>query len=273
MLCAKRFLPAVCLLAFFVFFGALTMSLATDYSGRHVVSRLTLTTLFDNYRGKPGLKTGWGFSCLVKADDHVILFDTGADDSVLLYNMSQLNIKPADIQTIVLSHIHHDHVGGLDGILKQNNKIIVYLPASFPARFKENVRGRGAKVVEVSQPAKIAPGVNSTGEMGSRIKEQSLLIDTPKGIVVVTGCAHPGIVNIVEEARRLTGKKVYLAVGGFHLFGASYPQLKKIISTMQQLGVARIAPCHCSGDQARELFAQAYGEGYIANGVGHVIEL
>ena len=107
----------------------------------------------------------------------------------------------------------------------------------------------------------------TTGELNG-IKEQSLIIATSKGLIVVTGCAHPGIVNIVKKAKELTGKDVYLAIGGFHLSGASQRTISSIIEELKALGVKKVAPCHCSGDLARRLFKEKFGEDYLEAGVG-----
>jgi len=232
-----------------------------------------LVTVFDNYQFDPSLKTGWGFSCLVKVGEQWILFDTGADSLILLANMEKLKIDPAKIDIIVLSHIHDDHVGGLFGVLEENSKIQVFLPVSFPKNFKDKIKSYGSKAVEVKESAKIADGVYSTGELGTWIKEQSLIVETTQGLVIITGCAHPGIVRIVEKTKEMFEKEVYLVLGGFHLGGASDSQLKNIIASFRDLGVQKVAPCHCSGKRCRELFKQEYGQDYLENGVGRVIDI
>ncbi len=236
-------------------------------------AKVTMITLYDNYQHDPDLKTGWGFSCLVKAGDKNILFDTGADSPTLLDNMKNSKIDPKDINMIVLSHIHQDHTGGLLGILKMNSKLTVYLPKSFPNDFKKRVESYKAKVVEVSDPISITESVSTTGELGTWIKEQSLIVKTTKGLVVITGCAHPGIVDILKEVKKTTNEDIYLVLGGFHLAGVSDSELKKIIRSFKELGVKKAAPCHCSGDRTRELFKEEYKENFISNGVGRVIEI
>lgn len=236
-------------------------------------AKVTLITLYDNYQHDPDLKTGWGFSCLVKVGDENILFDTGADSPTLLDNMKKLKIDPKDINMIVLSHIHGDHTGGLFGILKENSNLSVYVPESFPQKFKKEVESYKAKVVEVSDPIKISESVSITGELGTWIKEQSLIVKTTKGSVVITGCAHPGIVEILEEVKKIAGGNIYLVMGGFHLAGAGDSRLKEIVKSFRELGVKEVAPCHCSGDRTRELFKEEYKEDFISNGVGKVIEI
>ena len=236
-------------------------------------AKITLITLYDNYQHDANLKTGWGFSCLVKVGDKNILFDTGADSPTLLGNMKKLKIDPKDINMIVLSHIHGDHAGGLAGILEMNSDLTVYLPKSFPSDFKKGVESYKAKVVEVGDPIPITESVSSTGELGTWIKEQSLIVKTKEGLVVITGCAHPGIVDILEEVKKLTSEDIYLVLGGFHLGGESDSKLKEIIKSFRELGVKKAAPCHCSGDRTRELFKEEYKEDFISNGVGRIIDI
>ena len=233
-----------------------------------------LIIVYDNNPFDSRLKAAWGFSCLVRLPERTILFDTGGASSTLLYNMRQLQIDPKEVEVVVLSHIHGDHVGGLGGFLEQNNNVTVYLPRSFPQGFKDDIRFLGAKVEEIYEAKELMPGVYSTGELGDGIKEQSLIITTSQGLAVITGCAHPGVVNIIQRAKEVAPDgKVYLVVGGFHLGGASSPELESIINSFQQLDVEKVAPCHCSGDQTRQLFKQRYGTNYIESGVGKIIPL
>ncbi|KPL11436.1 MBL fold metallo-hydrolase, partial [candidate division TA06 bacterium SM1_40] len=126
---------------------------------------------------------------------------------------------------------------------------------------------------EVDPHAKICENVYSTGELGTRVKEQALIIHTARGLIVMTGCAHPGIVHVVERAKDLIGEDVLLVIGGFHLGPASSAEIEGIVASIRELGVRYIAPCHCSGDAARELFHDEYEENYIEVGVGSIITM
>jgi len=234
---------------------------------------LTTAITYDNNPYDDRLRTAWGFSCLLRLPEKTILFDTGGDSSILLDNMDQLQIDPKEIDIVVLSHIHGDHVGGLGGVLNQNSDVTVYLPASFPQSLKEDVKLYGAEVKEIHEPRELFDGVYTTGELNGGIKEQSLIVKTDEGLVIITGCAHPGVVNIVQRAREIAGDRVYLLLGGFHLGGASASKIESIIDSFEQLGVERVAPCHCSGDNARRLLREHYGEGYIECGVGRRVTL
>jgi 7,8-dihydropterin-6-yl-methyl-4-(beta-D-ribofuranosyl)aminobenzene 5'-phosphate synthase len=234
---------------------------------------IVITIIYDNNKYDERLETAWGFSCLVEGPEKTILFDTGGDSAMLLRNMRTLGIGPRDADVVVISHIHGDHVGGLAGFLKENHDVTVYLPQSFPDSVKGATRDAGAELVEVNGPVEICERVYSTGELGSGIKEQSLMIETARGLVVITGCAHPGVVNIVRQAKELTGGEVYLVLGGFHLGGVSAAEIEGIVESFRQLGVQKAAPCHCSGDVARRLFGEAYGEDFTLAGVGSRLEV
>ncbi len=237
-------------------------------------AKLRLTIVYDNNEYDQRLETKWGFSCLIEGLEKTILFDTGADSATLLSNMKKLKIDPAEVDVIVLSHIHGDHVGGLSGFLEENSDVIVYLPESFPKNFNNDTRSFGAEVVEVSEAEELFTSVYTTGELGNGIKEQSLIVITSQGLVVITGCAHPGVVNIVRKAEDMLAEKpVYLVIGGFHMAGAATPQIESVIEGFRQLGVRKVAPCHCSGDETRKLFREEYGEDYIDSGAGKIITL
>ncbi|OPX17600.1 hypothetical protein BXT86_05640 [candidate division WOR-3 bacterium 4484_100] len=118
----------------------------------------------------------------------------------------------------------------------------------------------------------IIPGIYTTGRLGSSIKEQSLILKTARGLVVVTGCAHPGIVNILNTIRNEFSDEFFLVFGGFHLGGLKSSAVKKIVADFQNLGVKKAGPCHCSGDQTRKIFEKIYKKDFIDIGVGAVIE-
>ena len=246
---------------------------AEEDTSTTAVKNLSITVSYDNNPYKERLTTAWGFSCVIRGTEKTILFDTGGDGSILLTNMEKLGISPKEIDLVALSHIHGDHVGGLPGFLRKNPEVVVYLPKSFPEGFKDEVKEYGAKIMEVQRPLKICEGVYSTGELGTWIKEQSLIIHTEKGLIVITGCAHPGIVKIVNEAKDLAKGDVLLVMGGFHLGGESKGEIENIVSSFRKLGVSHVGPCHCSGDAARQLFKKEYGENFINVGVGRVVTM
>ncbi len=230
---------------------------------------MKLCVVYDNKTLKPNLASDWGFACLIDDD---LLFDTGGNGRILLANMAQMGIDPAGIETVALSHAHGDHTGGLGALLNTGVRPTVYVPGSFPRGFKQDVRAL-TSLVEVSGPMEIRPGIHTTGQVGRGLVEQALAVETADGLIVVTGCAHPGVVNMVRRAKELVGGRVALVIGGFHLGSASRRQVEGIMADFYQLEVARVAPCHCTGDRAIRIFAQEYGEQFIQIGAGRVITL
>jgi len=273
------------LTVFIVFAGAVLgiawFCKANQYSGNRVTDTnstlqidigsagdVDLTIVYDNNFYNPELEAAWGFACYLNTNNARILFDTGGDSEKLLYNMEKLRIPVEDIQVIILSHIHGDHTGGLFAVLERNHHVEVYVPASFPEDFKSKTKRFGCRLVEVEGSMKICEGVITTGELGSGIKEQSLVVNSSRGLIVVTGCAHPGIANIIEKAVELTDTKVYLVIGGFHLSGSSKKEIAAVVERFKYLNVTKVAPCHCSGDLARYIFKKSFGTNYIDAGVG-----
>jgi 7,8-dihydropterin-6-yl-methyl-4-(beta-D-ribofuranosyl)aminobenzene 5'-phosphate synthase len=234
---------------------------------------IQMTIVYDNNAFDDTLEKDWGFSCYIQGLDKSILFDTGGNEKILLSNMKKLGINPEEINVIFLSHEHKDHIGGLDGVLRENSNIEVWAPKFFSSTFKENVRKRGASLVEGENFQKICEGVYSTGVITGFIKEQSLILDAAKGVIVITGCAHPGIIKIITTAKELLKKDIYMAIGGFHMAGFDSREIKTVIEEFRHLEVKKVAPCHCSGEETRRLFAKEYKQDFIEAGVGKKIGL
>ncbi len=233
---------------------------------------IRVTVLYDNYSFAKGPKTDWGFSCLLTGTEKTILFDTGTKPDLLVENMEKLNVDPENVEIVVISHDHGDHTGGLLALLAKNGNVSVYLPPSCKEPFVEKIKNTGAQVVIADAPAKICAGVHLTGPMGTRIMEQSMIVDTADGAVVITGCAHPGIVEIVRESRAILGKDIRLVFGGFHLPRKSEAELRQIIGEFRKLGVQQVGPTHCTGDRAIRIFKQAYGSDFVQMGVGRTLK-
>jgi 7,8-dihydropterin-6-yl-methyl-4-(beta-D-ribofuranosyl)aminobenzene 5'-phosphate synthase len=236
------------------------------------VEHPTLTIVYDNNAHDTRLRTDWGFACLVESGQSTVLFDTGGNGAILMDNMATLGIDPQAIDAVVLSHAHGDHTGGLRALLDAGVRPTVYALASFALAFKNEVRAQ-TELLEVKAPVEVAPGVHTTGRIGSQIPEQALVIEAADGPVILTGCAHPGIVEMVRRARQIVDQDPTLVLGGFHLGQTSKGQVEAIIADLRQLGVRQVAPCHCTGDTARRMFADAFGPDCILAGVGQVIEL
>jgi 7,8-dihydropterin-6-yl-methyl-4-(beta-D-ribofuranosyl)aminobenzene 5'-phosphate synthase len=236
------------------------------------INPLTITISYNNIPFDPRLTTDWGFSALVERRDEILLFDTGGNGQILLRNMQVLEVDPARVQNVVLSHAHSDHTGGLSAFLDASSHPPVFLLASFGTSFIQSVKQR-TEVIEATPGLQIAENILTTGNVGGSIPEQSLVIRTRKGLVVITGCAHPGIVRIVERAVALTGEPVYLVLGGFHLRDMSDDQIASILRDFRRLGVQKVAPSHCTGERAIAMFAAEYGDDFLRTGAGSIIHV
>lgn len=233
------------------------------------ISELKLTILDDNTTTDSQLASKWGFAALVEYAGHTLLFDTGPDGTLLLNNLRQLKIDPQSIEVVVVSHQHADHTGGLQALLDTGARPTVYVPAAFTEFFKQPVRGQ-TPLVEVSEATEILPGIHTTKPVGTMI-EQALVVETRDGLVVITGCAHPGVVEMVHQAQVVVDGKIVLLVGGFHLYQQMESALPPVVAEIRQLGVEEILPAHCTGDAAMALFQKEYGEKYIEGGVGRTV--
>jgi len=212
---------------------------------------MKITIVYDNEVTKVGLRAGWGFSALIESEKAApILFDTGADSPTLLHNMKELGIDAKRIGIIVISHAHGDHTGGLRGILEVNKEAEIYVPASFWGTIP------GEKVITVTEPIEISEEVFSTGELKGI--EQSLAIKTDKGILVMAGCSHPGVGEIIDAASKFG--KVYGIIGGFHGF-RSFNRLRDL---------SLIVPCHCT--QYKSEILELFPQQCVRCGAGLVLE-
>ena len=242
-------------------------------SDEPALAEISLQIVQDNYSCSDQLETAWGFAAYLTGLEQNILFDTGSDGTLLLANMAKLQIDPNRVDTVVISHGHADHTGGLIGFLKCHADVTLYGLKSFPTQFKETVCTYGVRWVEVETPQSICANVYSTGRMGTRIHEQALVIRTERGLVVVTGCAHPGVARMLEQIKARHEENILLVIGGFHLQWAEASAVERVMDAFERLGVRYIAPTHCSGDNARTLFQERFGPCYLSVGVGKKITL
>jgi 7,8-dihydropterin-6-yl-methyl-4-(beta-D-ribofuranosyl)aminobenzene 5'-phosphate synthase len=197
---------------------------------------MRFTIVYDN-EALAGFRKDWGFSCLIEDN---VLFDTGANYDTLLYNIDKLDIKLSKIDTIVLSHSHGDHTGGIE-IVRLLGDVKVITPSSFFKQMKKKLsKFANVEIIEVSEATEITKGIISTGNLG-RMGEQSLLVQTAKGLIVLTGCSHPGLGLILQVARQFG--TIYGVLGGFH----GFDELKALE------GIKTIIPCHCTQHKKRIL--------------------
>jgi 7,8-dihydropterin-6-yl-methyl-4-(beta-D-ribofuranosyl)aminobenzene 5'-phosphate synthase len=210
-----------------------------------------VTLVYDNTGAKEGLLPDYGFSCYIEIENMPrILFDTGAKGKTLLYNMHKLGIDPAAIDIIVISHAHWDHTGGLTKLLEVNQRASLYVPTSFQPSLAHR------SIVAVSGPMEIIDNVFSTGELMG--VEQSLAIRTDRGLIVVSGCAHPGVGPILDAASSYG--TVSALIGGLHGF-REFELLKDF---------DLICACHCTANKSQ--IKTLYPDKWVEGGVGTVIE-
>jgi len=211
---------------------------------------MKITIIYDNTSVRSDLQADWGFSALIQVKGRNILFDTGADGRILLSNMEKLKINPKEIEDVFISHPHWDHIGGLSSFLHINNQIKLWIPSYFSG-------AKDAKeFIEVKNPRKLYEGIHSTGELDGI--EQSLCIETEKGIVIIAGCSHPRMENIIKIASQFG--KVYGIIGGLH---GTRPESLKDFDL--------ICPTHCT--QYKSEIKSLYPEKYVEGGAGKIMEV
>lgn len=236
------------------------------------LTHISVFTVYDNRAYDPHFEAAWGFSCIIDGLEKRIMFDTGGDGAVLLSNLERMKWHPADIDLLVLSHADWDHTGGLFHFLHMNSQIDVLGISSFPREFKEQVSATGARWVEHKEAATVCTNAYTTGEMFAYRNEQGLIIRMPAGAVLITGCAHPGIVPMLQHTRALQGD-ILMAMGGFHLGRSSQTEIQQIIHAFRQEQVRYAAPCHCTGERAIQAFEADYQDHFLRIGAGRVLHL
>jgi len=232
-----------------------------------------LRVVFDNVELTPGLESEWGFAAVITGYERAILFDAGSDGNILLANMKALGIEPGEIGIVFVSHPHDDHLGGLDRFLLENPDVEVLLPDRTPPEAVEAVEARGALPMLVDEGGTIMDGVWSTGTIGDGTPEQGLILEGETAVTLVTGCAHPGIAEMVVAASDVIGRPVDLVVGGLHLGGASKREAGRVAERLAALGVTAVAPSHCSGDACVEALGRVFGDGFVESGLGRTVPL
>ncbi len=234
-------------------------------------SDMTISIIYDNNQYSRLCRAGWGFSSLISIGDRNVLFDTGAEGRILLHNMEKMKIRPQTIDGVFLSHQHWDHTGGLADLLKKNEKADLFLLKSFSKDFIDQLELSGRKITQIDDSTDIFPDVYSTGPLGEGIDEHSLVARTEKGLVVITGCAHPSVTKIAEKAREIFDQNIYILLGGFHLLERKNSGIKSIINQLKDLEVQKVGPCHCTGYAAIDMLKKEYKKDFIEMGAGRLI--
>jgi 7,8-dihydropterin-6-yl-methyl-4-(beta-D-ribofuranosyl)aminobenzene 5'-phosphate synthase len=287
-------------------FGLLFMLMAGPALG--AASKSQVTILYDAFSSKPGLQTDWGFAALIETNGKRILFDTGNDAARLEHNVRSLGVDLTRLDMVVISHRHWDHTAGLAYVLRINPNVPVYVPeeeffggptpASFFKKdaapelpkemryFNGQVPGSvmhgsawpNANLVRIAGATQIVPGVRlivtTSDRKGTKeLEEVSMLIDTPRGAVLVVGCSHPGIDTILANATS-DGTHVHEIFGGIHELLADKAEIDAmVVAVADQYRVDAVALGHCSGEATFVAFRKRYGKSYVYAGVGEIIAI
>jgi 7,8-dihydropterin-6-yl-methyl-4-(beta-D-ribofuranosyl)aminobenzene 5'-phosphate synthase len=237
---------------------------------------MKIKVLFDKGALDKNIRTGWGVSFLI---DDKILFDTGEKGEWLLENMRAMEVDINKIEAVVISHDHWDHWGGLWDLLQQRKGMPVYICPHFGREFKDKALALGAELVEIEKLTQIIQNVFSTGEIpgaykGKYMAEQALVLKTKNGLTIITGCAHPGILKMVEKAKtKFPDESIYLVLGGFHLVESDKRAIEIVAENFKKMNIIKAGPTHCSGDMAEEIFKRSYGDNCISIKAGQEIEV
>jgi 7,8-dihydropterin-6-yl-methyl-4-(beta-D-ribofuranosyl)aminobenzene 5'-phosphate synthase len=268
-----------------------------------------ITVLYDAFGRDASMKKDWGFSALVEVGGKRILFDTGNNSEIFAHNVKAKGVDLTNLDFVVMSHRHGDHIGGLNYLLSVNPNVAIYAPkenfgvfgSSFPGTFyrrNESLptemryfdgkppdtlrfgtpwpRGRFTWVAKTTE---VAPGFHLIllkGPWGVDldVMEIALAIDTPQGIVLVVGCSHPTIEKIVEAAKAVINKPIHIVVGGLHLLPAKDEETQRIATTLRDVWkVEWMAPVHCTGEPAFWILKRTFGERYLYAGLGTTLAL
>lgn len=232
---------------------------------------VTVKVVYDNYVKVDGLKSDWGYSVIIEGLEKKILFDAGTKPDIFEFNFNKMGIDAQKIDLIVFSHEHGDHTEGLQAFVKMKTNIPVLIPFSFSDQFKSKMVSYGLTPILIRNPAKICENLYTSGEFEYKIPEHALVLNTKNGLVVMTGCSHPGIVEMLKQIKSLFNKNIYMAFGGFHLLGKSEEEMKEIISELKSLGINKCGATHCTGEKQIKLIKDAFGADYVEMGVGNSI--
>lgn len=241
------------------------------------VKSVRITTIVDNDVWKEGLASSWGLSFYVKAfsDDktHTVLMDTSGSFQTFFNNASKLGLNLAAIEAILISHWHGDHCGALSQVLSMlKPQTPVYVPSENSFGIRE-IRRTGGIPVVCREPIEFVDGVMSTGEVPGGLSEHSLLANVKeKGLTVLMGCSHPGLINVLKRAKKVSGvEKIYAVMGGFHISGLNVGL--KIGEFLRELDVRLVSPCHCTSDGAKQGITKIMGKRYVKNGSGKTFSI
>jgi 7,8-dihydropterin-6-yl-methyl-4-(beta-D-ribofuranosyl)aminobenzene 5'-phosphate synthase len=269
-------------------------------------SKAQITVLYDAFGKVSAMQKDWGYAALIEYGGKRILFDTGNNGDILANNVKAKGIDLSKLDFVVMSHRHGDHMGGLAYLLSVNPKVNIYapkegfgvygsdLPSSFyrkdtsvpseqryydgapPDVMRFGAAWPDANFQLVDKNVEITPGIHLIALVSDKpgtleLRELSLALNTPEGMVIVVGCSHPGIDKILEAAAKIN-PRIHLVSGGFHLVVAKDEEIEKIVTAIRDTyKVAYVAPGHCTGEPTFTALKKAYGDRYLYAGLGTTI--
>ena len=234
---------------------------------------VTVKVIYDNYAKNQGMTADWGYSIYIDGLEKKVLFDTGTKPEIFESNFEKTGIDAGKTDYLVLSHEHADHTGGISAFVRMKSGIPVIIPNSFSSGFKSRMKGFGLQPLLVREPAMICKNLYTSGELIYKIPEQAMVLDTKQGLVVMTGCSHPGIVEMLRKIKTDFNKNIYMVFGGFHLLEKTDSEMKSIISEMKGMGVVKCGATHCTGDRQIKMIREAFGDNYFELGAGNTITI
>jgi 7,8-dihydropterin-6-yl-methyl-4-(beta-D-ribofuranosyl)aminobenzene 5'-phosphate synthase len=268
-----------------------------------------VTILYDSFGKSPTLTMDWGFAALVEYGGKRILYDTGNSAQIFEHNVKAAGVDLRKLDFVVMSHRHGDHMGGLAYLLKVNPTVKIYAPKersgvygddqpsstwyrkdpSLPAE-QRYYRGVPPEIIHMGEAwpnanfqlidknVEIVPGMYLIALVSDQpgtleLRELSLAIRTPDGLVLVVGCSHPGVEHIVQQASAID-PHINLLFGGLHQIQAPDPEVERIARVLHdQYKLERIAPGHCTGEPEFAALKKTFGDHYLYAGVGSVLDL
>jgi len=267
-----------------------------------------ITILYDAFGKDTTMTKDWGYAALVEINGKRILFDTGDDPVIFAKNVKAKGVDLTRLDFVVLSHRHSDHVGGLSYLISINPRVKIYAPKEGFGIFGSDLPGTfyrkdhslsvemryydgappetmrfgtvfpGANIQLIDETSEVAPGITlialvSDAPGTKELKELSLAINTPAGIVLVVGCSHPGIETIVAEAAKIN-PHIHFIAGGFHLVVAQDAAIKKVATSLHDTyKVDYIAPGHCTGEPTFAALQRMFGAHYLYAGLGTTVRV
>lgn len=277
-------------------------------SYKQVNEKAQITVLYDAFGKDPAMQKDWGYAALVEYGGRRILFDTGNNPDVLEQNARAKGVDLSKLDFVVMSHRHGDHMGGLSYLLKVNPRVKIYAPkegfgvygADLPSTFyrkdpslppeqryysgapPEVMRfgsaWPGANFELIDKNAEIVPDIHLITLVSDKpgtleLRELSLAINTPDGMVILVACSHPGVDRIVAGAAAIN-PRIRLIAGGFHLVVTSDADVEKVVTALHDTyKVEYVAPGHCTGEPAFTALRKTFGDRYLYAGLGTTVEL